>query len=479
VSKGPSGTVIDAKAVKVPPRGARVRPFVFRRLEKVSRSQIELLRRLQWLLPDGMLTGEMAQPVKERLRRLFDEDVLLWLDYVHALEPRALGKVTSEPTFLAVLAPTPHGARGLIEVELALAHSVIDLLLGAAGEPVMPRPLTEIESGVMSYILLETFKALAPPADEPGRHRLRLERVVGSLEEGLAMFGDERSVALVELKCVVGPAAGYIRLMIPASALNAAAAPEDSPHRRVLRLTRVQRNLKRLSTVRVPLRVEIGQAEILAQDLAALRSGDVVLLDRLTARCDKGEPGTAALRIGMGRAGRIDAALSVSEGRYQAKVERVVLGVDLPPMQDESAAAALAAREKAAFESFPRPAPPEPARQAEGVTAEEKVPNNPGADGLWADDEKTHVTDISKVVENLQANAAELLNDVPLHVVVELGRIPVTAEEVVSLHVGKVLEIGRAPGEPVDLSVNGKIVARGELVEVEGQLGVRISGLAE
>src|SRR4028118_1262625 len=49
----------------------------------------------------------------------------------------------------------------------------------------------------------------------------------------------------------------------------------------------------------------------------------------------------------------------------------------------------------------------------------------------------------------------------------------VTAEDIVSLKIGQVVELNRVPGEPVDLSVNGKIVARGEIVEVEGHLGVR------
>jgi flagellar motor switch protein FliM len=85
---------------------------------------------------------------------------------------------------------------------------------------------------------------------------------------------------------------------------------------------------------------------------------------------------------------------------------------------------------------------------------------------------------MTKAPESIKEDAAELLNDVPLQIAVELARVPVTAEQVVSLHVGKVLELGCAPGEPVDLSVNGKIVARGELVEIEGQLGVRVLTIA-
>ncbi len=69
---------------------------------------------------------------------------------------------------------------------------------------------------------------------------------------------------------------------------------------------------------------------------------------------------------------------------------------------------------------------------------------------------------------------AAILGDVPLQLVVELGRVKVTAEDVVAFKVGQVFELQRVAGEPVDLSLNGKVIARGEVVEVEGRLGVRI-----
>lgn len=81
-------------------------------------------------------------------------------------------------------------------------------------------------------------------------------------------------------------------------------------------------------------------------------------------------------------------------------------------------------------------------------------------------------------MEEGQAEGADLLNDVPLQIAVEIGRLPITAEEVVSIKVGHVFDLNRQVGEPLDLSVNGKIVARGELVEIEGNLGIRIVSLA-
>lgn len=484
MTKGPAGTLLETPAVGRPPPRRAYRPFLFPRLEKIPRAQIELVRRLEWMLPEGLLSGEIGEPVRQALKRIFDEDISLWLDYVHAVPPKNLKKIMGDPTFLGVIAPSPHGARGLVEVDLVLAHAIIDLLLGAPGESAVARPLTEIEQGVLSYVLLELFKAFSPEAAESGRHRIRLERIVGSLDEGLSLFADEQSVAVIELKILIGTATGYLRLHLPASSIRAAVPPEDSPQRRLRRLRRLQANLRRLGGVKLPLRAEIGCAELTAGDIAALRAGDVMLVDALTTRADLGEAGRADLRIGFGRAGKIEAALEVTDGRYHATIENVILGEERPPSAAESALAS----------ELPAEHGEEPAPEAE-AHEEHPEPEEPDLP-FEHDSDHTAITDLSAhfrkqqsgegdddVTDNdeagMGADAAELLNDVPLQVVVELARVPITAEELVSLHHGKILDLGRAPGEPVDLSVNGKVVARGELVEVEGQLGVRIVSMTE
>lgn len=74
--------------------------------------------------------------------------------------------------------------------------------------------------------------------------------------------------------------------------------------------------------------------------------------------------------------------------------------------------------------------------------------------------------------------AAGLLDDITVAMVVELGRVMVSAADVVQLRPGQVIELTRAPGEPVDLVVDGKRIGKGELVEIDGELGVRILSLA-
>ena len=68
-----------------------------------------------------------------------------------------------------------------------------------------------------------------------------------------------------------------------------------------------------------------------------------------------------------------------------------------------------------------------------------------------------------------------LLFDVSLQVSVELGRTRMTVESLLRLSQGSVVELNRVAGEPLDIYVNNKLMARGEAVVVKGKFGVRIT----
>lgn len=68
-----------------------------------------------------------------------------------------------------------------------------------------------------------------------------------------------------------------------------------------------------------------------------------------------------------------------------------------------------------------------------------------------------------------------LLYDIPLEIRVELGRVKMLVKDVVDLGTGSIVEIDKAAGEPVDVMVNGRLVARGEVVVIEDNFGVRIT----
>lgn len=69
----------------------------------------------------------------------------------------------------------------------------------------------------------------------------------------------------------------------------------------------------------------------------------------------------------------------------------------------------------------------------------------------------------------------ELIKDVPLEVTVELGRTQKSINDILEFAPGTIIELDKIAGEPVDVLVNGKLVAKGEVVVIEENFGVRVT----
>ncbi|MCD7709619.1 MAG: flagellar motor switch phosphatase FliY, partial [Clostridiales bacterium] len=78
-------------------------------------------------------------------------------------------------------------------------------------------------------------------------------------------------------------------------------------------------------------------------------------------------------------------------------------------------------------------------------------------------------------VGGYQPENIDLIMDVPLEVTVELGRTSKSISDILDFGPGKIIELNRIAGEPIDVLVNGKHVARGEVVVIEENFGVRIT----
>jgi flagellar motor switch protein FliN/FliY len=68
-----------------------------------------------------------------------------------------------------------------------------------------------------------------------------------------------------------------------------------------------------------------------------------------------------------------------------------------------------------------------------------------------------------------------LVLDVPVSLTIELGGCRLPMREVLQLNIGSVVQLDKAADAPVELSINGKLVARGEVVIVEDRYGVKIT----
>ena len=114
------------------------------------------------------------------------------------------------------------------------------------------------------------------------------------------------------------------------------------------------------------------------------------------------------------------------------------------------AAGAAAAAEQPAAQTGPRPAP-RPAERRRAQSAQTRRARR----GL------------------------EMLHGVDMEVTVELGRTRMTVRDLLALTPGHVLELDRAAGSPADLLVNGRLIARGEVVVVDEDFGLRVTEIID
>lgn len=74
-----------------------------------------------------------------------------------------------------------------------------------------------------------------------------------------------------------------------------------------------------------------------------------------------------------------------------------------------------------------------------------------------------------------QARDLEMILDIPVHLTVELGRARITIKQLLELAQGSVVELEGLAGEPMDILINGYLIAQGEVVVIEDRYGIRIT----
>jgi flagellar motor switch protein FliN/FliY len=80
-------------------------------------------------------------------------------------------------------------------------------------------------------------------------------------------------------------------------------------------------------------------------------------------------------------------------------------------------------------------------------------------------------------LNKLKIQNFDFILDIPLKVSVELGRAKVVIKDLLQLGQGSVLELDKLAGEPLEVLVNGKLVARGEVVVVNEKFGIRLTDI--
>ncbi|MCI0443297.1 FliM/FliN family flagellar motor switch protein [bacterium] len=163
--------------------------------------------------------------------------------------------------------------------------------------------------------------------------------------------------------------------------------------------------------------VNLGETHLPADQIALLEAGDILLVDKSRIKLENGNP-TGKAEI------------------YGDVLRRGVIGVSLVCDEDDIC--------KLNVESL----------YQEGLKA---------------------MTDATKKTEEAQSEAGEgVLASVEIPIVIEFARLKYSLDEMAGIREGQIIELKKSQPDLVDLSIDGRIVASGKLVDIEGKLGVRI-----
>ena len=458
-------------------------------LPRVTRTQVQVTNALLCHLPQTAFEKGFKTKLKTVLMELVHADIDVWFDGVRPVAERELPQVLAEPTCVAIVGLPPRTEKALIEVDLAIAQQVIDKLLGGSAEDTDgQRPLSEIEDGVFSYVLLKVLQLLQEEAAKEKELALKLEGVHGTLASLRERFAVDAPLVCLSFKLFFDTKVGYCRVYLPESLVKDAFPDTPSAEGPGLKrwLHRLQDRIDVVRLMSAPLAVEVGRIGLQMSDVESLEVDDIVLVEDSEVRFDADSQGPGKLsgrvrcRIGDGHRGIITGALVVGEGgRYEVQIDGIAPTGEPRPRghlfrgdgmsEDARRLSGPGLVDGAAFAARVR------ARAAEGLAAGAAAPLRGGSERAL-DEEHSEGEDGD---DGPSPEAAGLLEDITVAMVVELGRVMVSAADVVQLRPGQVIELSRAPGEPVDLVVDGKRVGKGELVEIDGELGVRILSLVK
>jgi type III secretion system YscQ/HrcQ family protein len=353
----------------------------------------------------------------------------------------------------ATFVSEPNATPISIELGARFAAMLVDRMLGGDGVPPDKlRSLTRTERAVIEFLCLSCASELNLETGEPLLHLQSISdqppwsrSVHNSPATSGSAAQDWKRGLVASLRIGAGEISGITRAYLNVGTLSAL----DEAQRR-LRATQQSANnlsytiaeLARYARVTpdLALTVLVGKTEVTLEELLGLESGDVMVVGWPSLRWRRQRiTGSLLLRVGDADEALITAEVSDIGDRPR---------LDDPAADGKSETVhANSLRIKVGAVSITPPP-----RYAERVKMEEEAEN---AEAL--------------------AEGASLIEAVMLTVRVELAARRLRLDELSRLRVNQILDLGCKATDPVDLIVDGRRIARGELVDIEGRLGVRIT----
>ena len=340
-----------------------------------------------------------------------------------------------------------------IEIDDSFAVWLVDAMLGEkVSDRVQVRDLTTSETAVLEFLAVNLTHEANDILNAPlFRFRALNQKVpVWAIQKNTV---DSNFLLVSTWQTVHGFQQSIIKLYLTPEALNALQADENKLLIAAPRQLAIWNSLQnRVKNVRA--RVFFGEAQVTLADVGGLEKGDVILMENYDFSIGKGGfYGSSKIFLGDGGRVKIIGAFELPEEESPGEVEEIAA-------RDDNEFLVHKIKSNHALRFY--------------IESVEEL-ENPQFSEKSMPEEATGLADqeTEEPFDDESGNGVHLENlAVTLRVELEARRLSLA--EVGNLRVNQVIELGARATDPVNLLIDDKIIARGELVEVDEQLGVRI-----
>jgi flagellar motor switch/type III secretory pathway protein FliN len=419
----------------------------YSRLQKVSVSELKLsnlLTKIPNLFFEEIL--DSSRRVISNYTNIPAEEISLSIDSLRELNTEEVSSwINQERHLFASLTLNPASIQAAIRVHVDLLIQVCDLLLGGNGQsPSRLRNLSIAEQSVVEFLLLSIIKDLKAQVESPS---INLSSLVASAPDWIKSIcnrdtnvgkpvadGSVSRAILTSLRIKVGNVTGTLETFITVdSLLSLSAAKTISSSSNNSNIESVNRLYQLVGSMSdVPTSFIVGEVDLDISEFQQLEVDDVILLDRLYGEWKSAISGSLRVRVGEGNG-------LILIGKVEEPKDSVV-NIRIEAVVNNNNSSLMLERVKM-----------EETKEEQQATGKEQEKEAVGVEAL----------------EGLQLT---------LHV--EIASRRVSLNELSQLRIGQLLDLGCNVTDPVDLLVDGRSIALGELVDIEGRLGVRITQLA-
>ncbi|MDO8644505.1 MAG: hypothetical protein Q7S00_06030 [bacterium] len=311
------------------------KPYPFEALPKIFRQE------QKWV--EGLLASLPKLGFAERLRAHLQSELSNYLGLTVKLRLADTASVSfkeissqylSQKSLLALISLAPVPGRVVLELDPTLAFVSVDQLLGGEAkeegfERVVKQKASDIDQGVLSYLLLKIISAVYRFCGASATVHFRLEEIVTGTEKLKPFFKEEEKALLFSYHVGLDDKVGFVRLLVPSSVAQKLSSSVSSVSTEKEEEALLER-LARYDFLKTELRAVGGTTMLKGEEIEKLEKGDIILLDETRVKLGpkKNLEGEVMVRVGDGKKISVSSSLVAvpKEGRKMAvRLERILV----------------------------------------------------------------------------------------------------------------------------------------------------------